>query len=77
MEKKLREEGYILRSKEGYKDSHWILMDYYDVIVHIFGRAERDYYMLERLWVDAKPLDLPSNNIDTQTDLEYNKENPI
>ena len=76
VEKKLREEGYILRSKEGYKDSHWILMDYYDVIVHIFGRAERDYYMLERLWSDAKQITSATNSVDTQKDLKYNdKEN--
>lgn len=77
VEQRLTEEGYRLRSKEGYKDGKWILMDFYDVIVHIFVRSEREYYMLERLWVDARPIDLPSNNIDTQKDLEYNKENPI
>jgi ribosomal silencing factor RsfS len=33
-------------------------MDFYDVIVHIFGPAEREYYMLERLGSDAKPLDI-------------------
>jgi ribosome-associated protein len=77
VEQRLTEEGFKLRNKEGYKDGQWVLMDFYDVIVHIFARSEREYYMLERLWVDAKPLDLPPNNIDTQTDLEYNKENPI
>jgi|LSQX01.2.fsa_nt_gb ribosome-associated protein len=76
VEQSLTEKGYKLRSKEGYKDGKWILMDFYDVIVHIFVRSEREYYMLERLWVDATPLDLSSNSVDTQKDLEYNIENP-
>lgn len=77
VEKKLTEDGFKLRSKEGYKKSQWILMDFYDVVVHVFGRDEREYYMLERLWSDAKPVTLSTKNIDTQKDLEYNKENSM
>jgi ribosome-associated protein len=72
-EQKLIEEGYKLRSKEGYKEGKWILLDFYDVIVHIFVQTEREYYMLERLWADAKPIDLPKDDINTQKALEeYN-----
>lgn len=38
----------------------WILLDYGDVLVHIFTKESRDYYNLERLWTDAKELDLSS-----------------
>ena len=54
VEKKLVEEGYVLRNKEGYQDGKWILIDFYDVIVHVFTSAEREYYRLERLWDDAE-----------------------
>ena len=42
---------------EGAASSMWILMDYGDVIVHIFYNETRDFYCLERLWADAKKLD--------------------
>lgn len=59
VEQRLVAKGYRFKSKEGYKDGRWVLIDFYDVIVHIFTRSEREYYMLERLWADAKTIDLP------------------
>ena len=44
------------RSVEGLDDATWVLMDYGDVIVHLFSPEERDYYRLERLWADAHPV---------------------
>ena len=38
---------------EGYENKNWILLDYFDIIVHIFKTEDRDYYDLERLWADA------------------------
>jgi ribosome-associated protein len=38
---------------EGYEFLHWVLLDYIDVVVHIFKTRERNYYQLERLWSDA------------------------
>jgi ribosome-associated protein len=38
---------------EGYDVQQWILLDYVDVVVHIFKTSERNYYMLEKLWADA------------------------
>lgn len=42
--------------KEGYANLKWILMDYVDVVVHIFDRETRDYYDLETLWADAEKI---------------------
>lgn len=39
---------------EGYRHRRWVLLDYVDVVVHIFNRKAREYYALERLWGDAK-----------------------
>ena len=39
---------------EGYENKRWILLDYVDVVVHVFDTETRDYYQLERLWGDAK-----------------------
>ena len=45
------------RSVEGLDDAHWVLMDYGDLVVHVFLDETRDYYQLERLWADAPRLD--------------------
>lgn len=43
---------------EGYSHKQWVLMDYVDVVVHVFDTERRDYYNLERLWADAKVEDV-------------------
>ena len=43
---------------EGYGSASWILIDYGEVIVHIFNEEARDYYKLERLWADGQLVDL-------------------
>lgn len=45
---------------EGYNTAEWILMDYGDFVFHIFEQKAREFYDLERLWRDAKKVDLPS-----------------
>ena len=42
---------------EGYEASKWVVQDYGDVVVHVFDPDTRDYYKLEELWADAKPVD--------------------
>ena len=41
------------RHLEGYENQNWILLDYFDIVVHVFKKDERDYYELERLWADT------------------------
>ena len=41
------------RHLEGYENQNWILLDYFDIVVHVFKKDEREYYNLERLWADA------------------------
>lgn len=43
---------------EGYERSEWILLDYFDFVVHIFAREPRLFYALERLWGNAEPVPL-------------------
>lgn len=42
--------------KEGYENSEWILIDYVDVVVHIFQSQAREFYKLEKLWADANTI---------------------
>jgi len=56
IDEELSEQGYEPKKVAGLDNSRWILMDYADVIVHIFHRQEREYYELERLWADAEKI---------------------
>jgi ribosome-associated protein len=46
---------------EGYADGRWVLMDFGDIVVHVFLDALREYYDLETLWADAPRVKLPQN----------------
>lgn len=52
------ERGIALRGLEGFDAARWVLIDLGDVIVHVFHRDEREYYNIERLWSDAKVVEL-------------------
>ncbi len=43
---------------EGHQNSSWVLMDFGDVIVHVFSREDREFYNLERIWADCREVDV-------------------
>lgn len=53
----LSKAGYEPKRVEGVRNSGWILMDYGDVVVHIFNKEDRLFYDLERIWRDGKEVD--------------------
>jgi len=58
VEDKLRERGARPWHVEGREFRRWVLLDFVDVVVHVFHERTRDYYLLERLWGDARRVDL-------------------
>jgi len=54
IDNELRLEDIYPSNKEGYQNLSWVLMDYGDVIVHIFNHESREFYAIERLWADAE-----------------------
>ena len=58
VEEKLGREGIEPKSIEGYRTSNWILMDYRDVIIHIFNQEDRLFYDLERIWMDGQTVEI-------------------
>ena len=53
IEHALKKDGILPRHREGTVESGWLLLDYGDVIVHIFSVSEREYYRLDELWREA------------------------
>lgn len=51
------------RRREGAKDTGWMLLDYGDVVIHVFTEEQREYYNLERLWSDAPVLDFQEGTL--------------
>lgn len=60
IEYQLKKSDILVSHKEGYRDGSWILLDYGDVIVHIFKPEERKFYGLEKLWSGSAQLDVDS-----------------
>ncbi len=54
IEDELAKEGIKAYSKEGYEYQRWVLLDYVDVVVHVFNQQAREFYGIERLYADAK-----------------------
>ena len=57
VDEKMSSLGIEPKRVEGYQTCQWILMDYHDVIVHVFLKEAREFYSLERLWGDAPEVD--------------------
>lgn len=63
LQSRMKEEGFTRFGVEGERDGHWILVDYGDVVIHLFYQPVREFYDLEGLWVEA-----PRVNIDRDRD---------
>jgi ribosome-associated protein len=55
-EETLAKHGIFIKHREGVNSANWILLDFSDIVVHIFDKESREYYNLERTWADAKIL---------------------
>ncbi|MGE5839931.1 MAG: ribosome silencing factor [Deltaproteobacteria bacterium] len=62
MARRLREEGFRPFGVEGEQEGHWVLMDYGDVVIHIFYQPVREFYDLEGLWTEAPRVALDDQN---------------
>lgn len=60
VEETLGRAGYPLKQIEGYQNANWVLLDFNDVIIHIFDKENRLFYDLERIWRDGKPIETDS-----------------
>ena len=58
IQEQLAARGYRPAHIEGYQNAEWILLDYLELVVHVFSKRARAYYDLERLWRDAGVLDV-------------------
>ena len=57
VEETLGRAGVPLRQSEGYENANWVLLDFHDVIIHIFDKDNRLFYDLERIWRDGKMIE--------------------
>ena len=55
----LKEDGFMPISVEGYREGRWVVVDFGDVVIHVFHDAIRDYYDIEQLWHDARKVPIP------------------
>lgn len=61
VEKRLKDAGLQAIGREGEQQAAWVLLDFGEIVVHVFQPVERDFYRLERLWGDAPRLELPED----------------
>lgn len=57
IEHRLKEKSISPKGIDGFPQSQWVVMDYIDVMVHIFNKGQREFYALERLWGDAQLIE--------------------
>ncbi|MDD2981550.1 MAG: ribosome silencing factor [Hespellia sp.] len=58
VEKELGKNGFQVKQREGYGTANWVLLDFHDIIVHVFDSENRLFYDLERIWRDGKTVDV-------------------
>ena len=57
VEEELAKAGYHFTQKEGYQTARWVLLDYKDIVIHVFSKEDRRFYDLERIWRGGKFVD--------------------
>ncbi|MDO4599683.1 MAG: ribosome silencing factor [[Ruminococcus] gnavus] len=62
VEEELGRAGYDMKQREGYGSGNWVLMDFGEIIVHVFDKENRLFYDLERIWRDGKHVDMSELN---------------
>jgi len=62
IDKKFREQGIKCYHKEGYDSLNWVLLDYLDVVVHVFRNESREFYSLEKIWGDAEITEIENED---------------
>jgi len=67
LEDKFAAEGVEPRRVEGAGSAMWILMDYGDVVIHIFYKEQREFYCLERLWADAPKFEAVNGQLEIES----------
>jgi ribosome-associated protein len=58
---RMKEKGFTLFGIEGEREGHWILLDYGDLIVHLFHQPVREFYDLEGLWIEAPRVEMDTH----------------
>lgn len=56
VEESLGRAGFLPKQIEGYQTANWILLDFKDIIVHVFGKEDRGFYNLDHIWMDGTPV---------------------
>ena len=63
VKQKMRDEGFLSDGVEGEQEGHWVLLDYGDVVIHLFYQPVREFYDLEGLWIEASRMSLEDQKI--------------
>ena len=63
IDEQMSRHGVASLGVEGYREARWILMDYGDVVVHVFSQDTRDFYDLERLWSNAPKVEISNDSV--------------
>jgi ribosome-associated protein len=66
LRRRMKDEGFTLFGVEGEKDGHWVLLDYGDLVVHLFYEPVREFYDLEGLWIEAPRVEVEDHGSEVQ-----------
>lgn len=58
VQEKMHKAGYSIKAVEGHQNTSWVLLDYTDIIIHIFSKEDRLFYDLEHIWRDGKEINI-------------------